>query len=88
MLTLGYREPSLVLLLGTQRAMAASGTDAEAFLNQPGCRVALDQRRFADDFKAALASQTVKPRLVTTINGFNLNGGRRLEIAVFANSPN
>ncbi|BCB19247.1 glycosyltransferase family 39 protein [Bosea sp. ANAM02] len=86
-LTLGYREPSLVFLTGTKLAMAASGSDAAAFLNQPGCRVAFVERRFADDFKGALASQSVKPRLVTTINGFNLNGGRRLEIAVFANSP-
>lgn len=85
--TLGYREPSLVFLTGTKLAMAASGADAAAFLNQPGCRVAFVESRFADDFKAALASQPAKPRLVTTINGFNLNGGRRLEIAVFARSP-
>ncbi len=86
-LTLGYREPSLVFLTGTKLAMATSGADAAAFLNQPGCRVAFVERRFADDFKSALAGQSIKPRLVTTVNGFNLNGGRRLEIAVFANSP-
>ena len=86
-LTLGYREPSLVFLTGTKLAMAASGADAAAFLNQPGCRVAFVERRFAEDFKAALSGQATKPRLVTTVDGFNLNGGRRLEIAVFANSP-
>ncbi len=86
-ITLGYREPSLVFLTGTKLAMAASGTDAASFLNQPGCRVAFVESRFAEDFKAALSSQPTKPRLVTTINGFNLNGGRRLEIAVFARSP-
>jgi len=86
-ITLGYREPSLVFLTGTKLTMAASGTDAASFLNQPGCRVAFVESRFAEDFKAALSSQPTKPRLVTTINGFNLNGGRRLEIAVFARSP-
>jgi 4-amino-4-deoxy-L-arabinose transferase-like glycosyltransferase len=86
-ITLGYREPSLVFLTGTKLAMAASGADAASFLNQPGCRVAFVESRFAEDFKAALSSQPTKPRLVTTINGFNLNGGRRLEIAVFARSP-
>ncbi|WP_293810318.1 glycosyltransferase family 39 protein [uncultured Bosea sp.] len=86
-ITLGYREPSLVFLTGTKLAMAASGADAAAFLNQPGCRVAFVESRFAGDFNAALAGQEPKPRLVTTINGFNLNGGRRLEIAVFARSP-
>jgi len=86
-LTLGYREPSLVFLTGTKLAMAASGADAAAFLSQPGCRVAFVESRFANDFNAALASQNLTPRLVTTINGFNLNGGRKLEIAVFTNSP-
>ena len=86
-ITLGYREPSFVFLTGTKLAMAASGADAAAFLNQPGCRVAFVESRFAGDFNAALAGQEPKPRLVTTINGFNLNGGRRLEIAVFARSP-
>jgi 4-amino-4-deoxy-L-arabinose transferase-like glycosyltransferase len=86
-ITLGYREPSLVFLTGTKLAMAASGADAAAFLKQPGCRVAFVESRFAGAFNAALAGQAPKPRLVTTINGFNLNGGRRLEIAVFARSP-
>jgi 4-amino-4-deoxy-L-arabinose transferase-like glycosyltransferase len=86
-ITLGYREPSLVFLTGTKLAMAASGADAATFLDQPGCRVAFVESRFADDFKAALSGQAAKPRLVTTINGFNLNGGRKLEIAVFARSP-
>jgi len=85
--TLGYREPSLVFLTGTDLAMATSGQQVAEFLNKPGCRVAFVERRFADDFKAALANAAVKPRLLTTIHGFNLNGGRRLEIAVFTGEP-
>ncbi|MCO5092185.1 glycosyltransferase family 39 protein [Bosea sp. (in: a-proteobacteria)] len=85
--TLGYREPSLVFLTGTDLAMAASGAGAAAFLNGPGCRIALVESRFAADFEAALAGQAPRPRLVTTINGFNLNGGKRLAIAVFARTP-
>ncbi|UZF94302.1 ArnT family glycosyltransferase [Bosea sp. NBC_00550] len=86
-LTLGYREPSLVFLTGTNLAMAASGEQAAAFLNQPGCRVAFVEKRYAGEFEAAITSQSVKPRLLTTIRGFNLNGGRRLDIAVFAREP-
>ena len=87
MLTLGYREPSLVFLTGTNLAMAASGQQAADFLGQPGCRVAFVERRFAGDFEAALAKLPARPRLVTTIHGFNLNGGRRLSIDVFAGEP-
>lgn len=86
-LTLGYREPSLVFLTGTNLAMAASGKQAADFLNQPGCRVAFVEKRFADEFEAALVALPARPRQVTTIRGFNLNGGRKLDIAVFAREP-
>jgi 4-amino-4-deoxy-L-arabinose transferase-like glycosyltransferase len=83
-ITVGYREPSLVFLTKTDLAMGADGSAAAAFLNQPGCRVALVEKRFQPDFQAAIAAAGIAPRLVTSIPGFNLNGGRRLEVAVFA----
>lgn len=86
-ITLGYREPSLVFLTGTDLAMAADGAQAAAFLGQPGCRVAFVESRFSGEFEAAVSALPQKPRLLTTINGFNLNGGRRLAIAVFAKAP-
>lgn len=86
-MTLGYREPSLVFLTGTDLAMAPSGAEAANFLNQPGCRIAFVESRFADEFQKALAALPAKPRLVTTIDGFNLNGGKLLSIAVYARTP-
>ncbi|WP_353182808.1 glycosyl transferase [Bosea sp. (in: a-proteobacteria)] len=86
-ITLGYREPSLVFLTGTDLAMAASGAQAANFLSQPGCRVAFVESRYAGEFEAALAALPQKPRLLTTIRGFNLNGGRRLALAVYAGAP-
>ncbi|RDJ21524.1 glycosyltransferase family 39 protein [Bosea caraganae] len=83
-MTVGYREPSLVFLTGTDLAMGADGAAAAAFLAQPGCRVALVEKRFALDFQAAIARAGTVPRLVTTIRGFNINGGKPLEIGVFA----
>jgi 4-amino-4-deoxy-L-arabinose transferase-like glycosyltransferase len=83
-MTVGYREPSLVFLVGTDLAMGVDGAAAAAFLNQPGCRVALVERRHAASFEAAIAQSGLAPRLVTTISGFNLNGGRRLDMAVYA----
>jgi len=86
-ITLGYREPSLVFLTGTDLAMALNGQQAAEFLNKPGCRVAFVEKRYAGEFEAALTSLSLKPRLFTTIRGFNLNGGRRLDIAVFVREP-
>jgi 4-amino-4-deoxy-L-arabinose transferase-like glycosyltransferase len=82
-ITIGYREPSLVFLVGTDLAMGFDGKAAAAFLEQPGCRVALVESRARAGFDAALAQAALTPRLVTTINGFNLNGGRKLAIGVF-----
>jgi 4-amino-4-deoxy-L-arabinose transferase-like glycosyltransferase len=85
-ITAGYREPSLVFLTGTDLAMAPDGAAAAAFLAGPGCRVAFVESRMSPDFQAALARTGTAPRLLTTLNGFNLNGGRRLAIAVFVKS--
>jgi len=84
--TVGYREPSLVFLTGTDLAMAPDGASAASFLAQPGCRIAFVESRFAGDFQAGLGKNAISPRLMTTLKGFNLNGGRRLEIAVYVKS--
>ncbi|MGO4741575.1 ArnT family glycosyltransferase [Bosea sp. 2KB_26] len=83
-MTVGYREPSLVFLTGTDLAMGANGAAAADFLKQPGCRIALVEKRFEAEFRAGVAAAGITPRLVTSIPGFNLNGGKRLEMAVFA----
>lgn len=83
-MTVGYREPSLVFLTGTDLAMGANGAAGAAFLKEPGCRIALVEKRFEAEFRAGIAAAGITPRLVTSIPGFNLNGGKRLEMAVFA----
>ncbi|WP_186417453.1 glycosyltransferase family 39 protein [Bosea sp. CS1GBMeth4] len=82
-ITVGYREPSLVFLVGTDLRMGADGVVAAAFLREPGCRVALVEGRFLDGFRQATAASGQAPRLLTTISGFNLNGGKRLDMSVF-----
>lgn len=82
-MTVGYREPSLVFLVGTDLRMGADGSVAANFLREPGCRVALVEGRFLDGFRQTLAVSGLAPRLLTTISGFNLNGGKRLDISVF-----
>lgn len=84
--TAGYREPSLVFLVGTDLTMTDGG-GAAAFLAQGGCRVAFVAQREAEAFAAEVARRGVAPRLVTRVSGFNLNGGRKLDIAVHAITP-
>ena len=48
---LGYREPSLVFLTGTDLAMAPDrGARLPTSWTQPGCRIAFVERRFAGGF--------------------------------------
>jgi hypothetical protein len=81
--TLGYREPSLVFLLGTDLVMVENARDAVAHLRGGGCRVLFVERRFAEAFDAEVARAGAAPVLRARVSGFNINGGRPAEIAVY-----
>ncbi|GGC71197.1 ArnT family glycosyltransferase [Chelatococcus reniformis] len=80
--TAGYREPSLVFLVGTDLAMA-DGAGAADFLAHEGCRVALVTDREEPAFTARLRALGLSPALVTRVVGFNINGGKRLDVGVY-----
>ncbi len=95
-MTAGYREPSLVFLTGTNLLMG-SGAEAARFLQngmaqvgavramlvQPDvCRVVFVANRERAAFDAEILKSGLTPRLVTTVTGFNINSGRKLDIAV------
>jgi 4-amino-4-deoxy-L-arabinose transferase-like glycosyltransferase len=82
-MTAGYREPSLVFLTRTDLKMG-DGAEAARFLAQPGCRIAFVSGREQAAFEAEAARTGLSPRLVTRISGFNINGGRRIDINVLA----
>lgn len=83
--TVSYREPSLVFLVGTDLALLTA-PDAAAFMGQGGCRIAFVGDREEALFKAALPP-SVHPALVTRVAGFNINSGRKADIAVYAVTP-
>jgi 4-amino-4-deoxy-L-arabinose transferase-like glycosyltransferase len=85
--TLGYREPSLVFLVGTGLDMLESGVEAAAFLQNSPCGIVFVEKRFEDAFHAEAKQLGVTPALSTRVTGFNINGGRRLDIGVYAVSP-
>jgi hypothetical protein len=82
--TLGYREPSLVFLTGTGLEMVDSGAQAAGFLRQGGCRVVFVEKRHEGDFRAENERLGQQPVLSTRVHGFNINSGRRLDIAAYA----
>ncbi|MGX7708374.1 ArnT family glycosyltransferase [Methylobacterium sp. Gmos1] len=84
--TLGYREPSLVFLIGTDLAMLDSAEEAAAFLAKGGCRLVYVEDRFARAFAAAQATDAPS-RPVGRVTGFNINGGKPVGLSAYAVTP-
>jgi 4-amino-4-deoxy-L-arabinose transferase-like glycosyltransferase len=85
--SLGYREPSLVFLVETGLELLETGAEAAQFLQSRPCSIVFVERRFEESFRAEAARLHVEPALFTRIAGFNINSGRRLELAAYAVSP-
>lgn len=82
--TLGYREPSLVFLTGTNLDMLDTGAEASAFLRKNTCAVAFVDKRFETEFRDANGRAGFAPTLSTRVSGFNINSGRRVDIGVYS----
>ena len=80
--TVGDREPSLVFETGTSLAMT-DAAGAARFLQGGPCRVALVEAGQEAAFADALGTD-VAVGLASRVAGININGGRRLDIGVYA----
>ena len=85
--TLGYREPSLVFLVGTDLDLQETAEEAASFLGEGPCRMVFVESRFEERFREALARGGVGASAVARLQGFNINGGRRLEIGAYTPRP-
>lgn len=82
MATAGYREPSLVFLTRTDLVLT-DGPGAEQALADGPCRIAFVEKRLEPSFIAAAIEARRQPRLLSRVEGVNLNGGRALDIGVY-----
>jgi hypothetical protein len=85
--SLGYREPSLVFLIGTDLALPPDGAAARSFLEAGGCRLLYVEARDRDDFNAAWPVGRGAPAPLAEVEGFNLNTGRRVFVTAYAVAP-
>lgn len=82
LVSVGYREPSLVFLAGTGTRLADADEAATALV-AGGCVVAAVDRRFEADFLAAASAAGVAVALHGREGGYNINGGRRLDLGLY-----
>jgi len=81
---LGYHEPSLVFLVGTDLDLIDTAAEASAFLKKNSCAVVFVDRRFEGDFRAENERAGLQPALSTRVSGFNINSGKRVDIGVYS----
>ncbi len=81
--TVGYREPSLVLLTDTDLAMPPTGEEGARFIGGTGCRVALVDQFNSEAFQQTLTQLGINARKTGSVRGLNLNRGRVLDIDVW-----
>jgi hypothetical protein len=67
--------------------MLESPSHAAAFLKAGDCRMAFVDRRFEESFRREAERAGIRPALATRLSGFNINGGRRLDIGAYAVRP-
>ncbi len=73
--SIGYTEPSLVFLGGTDLKFLNAERGAH-FITEAGCRVALVERRQNTAFMEALGEKANLIQKSSTIEGYKLNGGK------------
>jgi 4-amino-4-deoxy-L-arabinose transferase-like glycosyltransferase len=81
---LGYHEPSLVFLVGSELDLINTGAEATDFLKKNACAVVFVDKRFEGDFRAENERSGLEPTLSTRVSGFNINTGRRVDIGVYS----
>jgi hypothetical protein len=85
--TVGYREPSLVFLTRTDLQMFENGREAAAFAAAGGCRLAFVESRHEALFREELARRGVEAALAARVAGFNINGGRPVDLGAYLVKP-
>jgi hypothetical protein len=81
--SLGYREPSLVFMVGSALARPVNGAEAVAFLAGGDCRMLFVERTYQREFLRALDETPMEPALRTRLRGFNIGERRHVDIGVY-----
>jgi 4-amino-4-deoxy-L-arabinose transferase-like glycosyltransferase len=82
----GYGEPSLVFLLGTDTLLASPELAADRMTSARGA-VALVEARDDDAFRKALGARGWEPRVIDRIAGLDYSNGKRMVITLYRGVP-
>ncbi len=81
---LGFAEPSLMFLCGTQTQLMGDPGQAAAFLSGGADRVLLVNSRDLPKLTATLKAQGQTPQNVATLSGYNYSRGQRVSLTLLS----
>jgi hypothetical protein len=81
--TVGFAEPSLIFLSGTDTVLLRTGEDGAGFLAAGPDRVLLVSDRQLARFRDAAARIGITPRVLTQVAGINYSRGQWVELTLF-----
>lgn len=81
--SVGYHEPSLAFMAGTNTIMAKTGVEAAEALKQDACRVVVIDDSHKQEFIDAFAKEKRKPQKAGQIEGLNSGRGKQTMLTVF-----
>jgi hypothetical protein len=84
--SVGYSEPSLVFLLGTETRFVSADQAAEYLTSARGA-AALVSNTEDEAFRRALRARGWEARLVDRVGGLDYATGRRLALALYTGEP-
>jgi 4-amino-4-deoxy-L-arabinose transferase-like glycosyltransferase len=82
--SVGYHEPSLVFMAGTQTILAMNGLEAADDLKRNSCDVVVINGDQKDEFVGAFSGAAYQPRPLATINGLNSGHGSQVDMFIYA----
>jgi 4-amino-4-deoxy-L-arabinose transferase-like glycosyltransferase len=82
----GYDEPSLIFLLGTD-TMIATPQQAAASLAQTRGALALVERRDNDAFAKSLNAEGAKAQLIDSVDGLDYSNGKTMHLELYRSVP-
>jgi hypothetical protein len=86
-ISVGYHQPSLALLGGTDTIMAADGSDAAKYMKENRCRVAVINEKNKQLFLDSFADDKQKPEESGVIGGLNSGHGSQPFLTIFVLPP-
>jgi hypothetical protein len=86
--SVGYSEPSLVFLAGTETQFTSIEGAAVLYEQDPSCAIVAIPVDQTDGFRVLLSQSDITPVRIGSIEGFNYNGGKPVLMTVYSGLEN